>query len=101
MSKIFGFQKMGVTRSDSSLIFSRTYIRYLNFLSLFIICSKKFEKRHFKRQKRPLLSHFWSIFGYCLRFSGQHGQNIIILFVLCEVHSNTKLLGYGKHMVNV
>ena len=51
---------------------------------------------------------FWDIFGPFLAIvcvsavsTPQHGQNITILFVCCEVHSNTKLLGYGKHMVNV
>ena len=71
MSKILGFQKMRITCSDLYLMFSKAYI-----------CSKKLEKPHFKRKKWPFLGHFWTIFGYCLRFSGQHGQNIIILFVL-------------------
>ena len=104
MSKIFGFQKMRITRSDLSLSFSKGYIRYSNFSSSFRICSKKLEKRLFKHKN----GHFWAIFGPFLAIvcvsavsTPQHGQNITILFVRCEVHSNTELLGYGKHMVNV
>ena len=108
MSKIFGFQKMRITRWDLSLSFSKGYIRYSNFSSSFRICSKKLEKPLFKHKKWPFLGQFWAIFGPFLAIvcvsavsTPQHGQNITILFVRCEVHSNTKLLGYGKHMVNV
>ena len=74
MSKIFGFQKMWITRWDLSLSFSKGYIRYSNFSSSFRICSKKLEKPLFKHKKWPFLGHFWTIFGYCLRFSGQHAS---------------------------
>ena len=104
MSKIFGFQKMRITRWDLSLSFSKGYIRYSNFSSSFRICSKKLENLFLSIKN----GHFWAIFGPFLAIvcvsavsTPQHGKNITILFVRCEVHSNTKLLGYGKHMVNV
>ena len=98
MSKIFGFQKMGITCPDSSLMFSRAYIRYLNFSSLFRIGSKKLEKTSFWA---VIFGPFLAVVCVSAVSTPQHGQNIIILFVLSEVHSNTKLLGYGKHMANV
>ena len=64
MSKIFGFQKMRITRWDLSLSFSKGYIRYSNFSSSFRICSKKLEKPLFKHKKWPFLDHFWLLSAF-------------------------------------
>ena len=86
MSKIFGFQKMRITHSDLSLIFSKADIRYLNFLRSFTICSKKLGKSLFNRKKWPFLDHIWLLAAF--QCSARLSTNKISLFYLFSVRSN-------------